>query len=286
MHIVTERDARHRLLWLVAQVKSEMQLAKPPQYCGIHDPVAKHLRIKVEEQVGLWGDGTYVPENPPRIVIDPTKGDQERLNFTFFHEVSHHLIREDDELYGFLDDHSPQDLHPALERYCNMGAAEFLVPESDVLQLIREQGFHIELISELDTIFSASKPAIAIQLAQCAQHQCIIVVCEYGKIPRRNQAQIPIRGAIKSTQQQLFVQYVSSSPSCKYKTGRFVPVPREHLITTAYQTQSLVKGRGNIPVRSGKIWPSDCEAFFYKGKVYGVFNLTPPPQSNQKAFSF
>lgn len=89
----------------------------------------------------------------------------------------------DGELYGFLDDHSPQDLHPTLERFCHMGAAEFLVPSVEIRKIIDEQGFSIVLIRDLDEKFPASKPAIAIQLTQCASHQCIVMVCEYGLIP-------------------------------------------------------------------------------------------------------
>lgn len=288
MSIITEKDAKQRMRELVQKVKCDMELDQPPQYCGVDDPVANHLDIKVKEQVVSFGDGgMYLPNRtPPEIAIDRTAGNQERLNFTFFHEVSHHLIREDGELYGFLHDHSPRDLQPILEKYCNIGAAEFLVPENDIRQIITERGFSVELIRELDDVFPASKPAIAIQLAQCASHSCVVVVCEYGIIPRRNRGQIGFEGVSRPSQPQLFVRYSSGSPTYKYNTGRFIPISKEHLIMTAYQEQSLVKGRGNIPVHSGREWLNDCEAMFYKGNVYAVFNITAPPPSNQLPLKF
>lgn len=287
MSIVTERDAKRRMRELVWRIKEDMSLKFQPRYHGVNDPVAKHLEIEVKEQDVQFGEGgMYIPGESPKIVIDPRSGEQERLNFSFFHEVSHHLIRMDGELYGFLDDHSPQDLHPTLERYCHIGAAEFLVPEGKVRKVIGKQGFSIELIRELDEKYPASKPAIAIQLAQCATHQCIVVVCNYGVIPQRNEAQTPLIDTQEDVQSQLFVQYSSSSPSCKYTTGRFVPIPKGHLLANSYEQKSFLKGCGDLPVRSGKKWPNNCEAFFYRGKVYAVFNLTDPPSSNQMSFEF
>lgn len=288
MCIKTEMAAKERIQELIRRVKLSLKVDISTQYYGVDDPVANHLGIKVKEQVVSFGNGgMYLPSrNPPEIVIDRRVGNQERLNFTFFHEVSHHLIRKDRELYGFLHDHSPKDLHSLLEHYCNIGAAEFLVPAKDVRKIIIERGFTIKLIQELDHIFQASKPAIAIQLAQCASHSCVVVVCEYGIIPQRNLDQNAFDVVEKSTQPQMFVRYSSGSPAYKYNTGRFIPVPKEHLIMTAYEDQSLIKGRGNIPVHSGKSWTNDCEALFYKGNVYAVFNVTAPPSSNQMAFQF
>lgn len=288
MSIITETDAQRRMQELVRKVKIDMEMDYLPHYRGVDDPVANHLGINVREQIVSYGDGgVYLPSRtPPEIVINRAAGNQERLNFTFFHEISHHLIREDDDLYGFLHDHSPSDLQPLLEQYCNIGSAEFLVPSDDMRQIISDQGFAIELIRDLDEVFPASKPAIAIQLAQCAAHSCVVVVCEYGIIPQRKQGQNVFDGLENPALPQLFVQYSSGSPAYKYNTGRFIPISKEHIIMTAYQQHSLIKGRGNIPVHSGRAWPNECEAMFYRGNVYAIFNVTAPPSSNQMAFNF
>lgn len=286
MPVMTERDAGQRMRELVWRVKEDMEQRFSPQYSGVNDEVAKHLKIEVRERKLQYGyGGTYIPGEFPRIAIDPTSGEQERLNFTYFHEVSHHLIRQDGELYGFLDDHSPRDLHPTLEHYCNIGAAEFLIPEADIREIIRNQGFSIELIRDLDTIFPASKPAVAIQLAQCAPHQCIVIVCEYGIVPQRSRHQAELGGIPRDVHPQLFVQYSSGSPSCRYKPGRFIPVPKDHFLAGIYESQIFTKGHDNIPFLSGTKWPVDCEGFFYKGKVYAVFHITDPPSPNQMALN-
>lgn len=287
MSIITEKDAKRRIRELVLRVKNDMELEDLPNYRGVSDPIARHLKIVVKEQPVPFGDGgMYVTKSPPEIAIDPTMGNQERLNFTFFHEVCHHLIREDDELYGFLHDHSPQNMELTVEHYCNIGAAEFLAPMNLVREIINERGFNIELIGELDKVFPLSKPAIAIQLAQCASHACVVVVCEYGLIPKHNHRQYLLGGIPIPDQPQLFVRYSSGSPTYNYNTGRFIPIPKEHLITTAYDTRAPVKGRDNIPVHSGRAWPNDCEAYYYKGNVFAIFNVTVPLSPNQMAFNF
>ncbi len=280
MLITTERQAKQRVVELVRQVKSKMNLQSPPEYMGVNDPTARFLGIAVEEGFLHLDDGLY-DSSPPKIIIDPDKSDQERLNFTFFHEVTHHLIRQDGELYGFLDDHSPEHFDETKDMYCNIGAAEFLIPQFDVRQVIAQSGFTIDLIQQFDTVYPASKPAIAIQLAQCAPHQCIVVVCEYGQIPRHNRVQSGFGVRTGPAFSQLFVRYSSSSPTCKYTSGRFVAIPRDHLITDAYESQQPVRGEANIPFRSGTKWAVNCEATCYKGKVYAVFNISDPVPRNQ-----
>lgn len=285
MPIKTESDAKQRVRELVWQIKKELNIQHPPQYCGVNDPIASHLGIKVREQNLSPDDGLYLPGTPPRIALDPAVSEQERLNFTYFHEISHHLIREDDELYGFLDDCSPQELSPTLEKYCNIGAAEFLVPMLDLRQIISSQDFSIQLIPELDQQFPASKPAIAIQLAECAAHECIVLICEFGLLPELNPGQTGL-GLRAAPQPCLFVRYSSSSPSCKYTSGRFVPIRRNHLLANAFDEKSAIKGFDSIPFRSKTNWSVACEALYYRGKVYAVFNITSPQSPAQLRLNF
>lgn len=285
MPICTEQEARRRVRALVHRTQAGLGLQEAPHYLGAEDPIADYLGIIVkEEPLPLGDEGQYIPDDPPIIVIDPRVSDPDRLNFTFFHEVSHHLICQDDELYSFIHEYaSANDKHfdTALEHYCNVGAAEFLIPADGVREAIEEQGFSIKLVEHLESIYPASKPAIAIQLAQCATHQCFVVVCEWGQMP---QQQIPQASFLSPVDRrsQLYVLYASSSPSTKYPIGRFVPVPNDHVIALAYQSQNAVKGVAPILFRSGnRGWKCECEAFYYKGKVYAAFNVSPPTSPRQ-----
>lgn len=286
MPIATEHDARWRLKELVWRVQDEMGNEFSRRYRGVDDPIASHLNIKIKEGGVYYGTGgIYVSGERPKIVIDPRSGGQERLNFTYFHELSHHLIREDGDLFSFFDDFSPKDFHETLEHYCNIGAAEFLVPEAEIREIISERGFSIELLRELDAIYTASKPAIAIQLSHCAPHQCIVLICKYGIVPQRIEGQVPFDWMPADVSPQLYVHYSSSSPSLKYRTAPFVVISKDHLLSDVYESRKELKGRDNIPFKSRKKWPVDCEGFFYKGKVYAIFHITPPPSQNQLAFN-
>jgi len=288
MQVRTEQEARQRIRDLVQRTKAAVGLQEAPQYLGVEDSVADYLGIMVkEEPLPLGDEGQYIPADPPIIVLDPRISDPDRLNFTFFHEVSHHLIRQDDGLFSFLHEHasvSDEHFDAALGYYCNVGAAEFLIPAEEVRKIIEEQGFSIRLVQHLELIYPASKPAIAIQLAQCATHRCFVVVCEWGQIPQQHVPQASFISPMDKGP-QLYVLYASSSPSAKYPIGRFVAVPSDHVIALAYQSQSTVKDTAPILFRSGnREWKCECEAFYYKGKVYAAFNASPPTSPKQLRF--
>jgi len=284
MQVLTEQQARQRVLELVWHAKAALGLQSPPRYMGVKDSIAIHLGIVVREEALPFDEGQYIPADPPIVVLNPQIGDPDRLNFTFFHEISHHLIRQDDVLYSFLHEYAPndEDFKIALNRYCNIAAAEFLIPSEDVRKVIAERGFSITLVGYLEPQYPASKPAIAIQLAQCASHKCFVVICEYGWVPQRATQQIRMDGVSQVRQPQLYVLYASSSPSvAKYTIARFVPIPKDHIITASYESRQLVRGLARIPFRSGTLWECECEAFFHKGKIYAAFNDSLPMSPHQ-----
>jgi hypothetical protein len=167
--ILTQEQARRRVLELVWRTKVELGLHSPPRYMGVNDPIAAHLGIVVtEEEILPFDEGLYKPGDPPRIVLDSRVRDPDRMNFTFFHEISHHLIRQDAELYSFLDEYVPSndDFKTALDHYCNIGSAEFLIPEDDVRRVIAEQGFSITLVEHLELLSIAAR-CIPPMIARC-----------------------------------------------------------------------------------------------------------------------
>jgi Zn-dependent peptidase ImmA (M78 family) len=285
MSIRNFREAEQRLVDLIQAVKEDPAIKPPYKYIGKNDPVSLLLKFDTKEQKLSGEYGLYIPDPPdgdkPLIVIDPNGSDEERLNFTYFHEVSHHLLRSDNELYGFLDEIATQndDLQTLKERFANIGAAEFLLPGKDVKELIDKKSFSIKLLLELDKMYPASKPAIAIQLARHATHKCIVVVCEYGSVPIKNEEQInlPEEYTGKTEKKHYHIRYSASSPSYKYSIGKYVVIPKNHLLRKIFEEKiEFNKGVDNIPFRSKKEWTVPCEGIFYKGKVYAVFNIEPP----------
>lgn len=283
MQLQTDKSVRQRVQNLVDRVRSKV--GGPLYYRGVRDPVADYLGIQVVEKPMPIAEGQYIPSSPPQIVIDPTIHDPDRRNFTFFHEVTHHLIAQDDDLTELLNEYAYHDYERALERLCNIGAAEFLIPAAHVRAAIEREGFAMRVLESLDHLYRASKPAIAIQLAACAPHQCVVVVCERG-IPHREREQSALFQSSNARQPYLFVQYAACSPSFAYSCGRFAAIPFNHLIESAYHERRSLKGRASIPFMSGTEWLVDCDAHFYLGKVYAAFNVTSPPSDLQLGFDF
>jgi hypothetical protein len=285
MALRTDLEARCRLREVIQSTVAMAGLERVAGYTGTGDPIAASLGIRIVEQPLPAGEeGQYIPSDPPVIVLDSTVSDPGRLSFTFFHEVTHHLVREDPELLSFIHELSAardKDFRMALESYCNAGAAEFLIPAADVQAVIRDQGFTIKLVEQLEPVYPASKPATTSQLAQCATHECFLLVCAEGQIPGETPPQASYTPAsVKGD--RLHSQYAFSSPSSRYPIGRFVPVPADHPIADAYVTKGYVTGNGPILFKSGnRRWRCECEAFFYKGKVYAAFNVTPPTSPEQ-----
>jgi len=285
MQIRNFREAEQKLFDIIQDIKRNLSIHSPYKYSGINDPLGILLDIKIKEQK-LYGEyGWYLNESPdtgkPTVVLDTTSSDEERLNFTFFHEIVHHLIRSDNEIYAFIDKVATQndDLKNIKERLANIGAAEFLLPGKDIKDAINKNSFSIKLILELDKKYPASKPAIAIQLARQAIHKCFVIVCEYGPIPNKDTKQPElIKQERVSETNYLHIRYAASSPTNNYSIGSYAIIPKSHILNDIYKNKlPLAKGKDIIPFRSGTDWSVPCEGIFYKGKVYAVFNIESPP---------
>jgi len=285
MQIKNFQEAERRLIDLIETIKLDSNIKHLYKYHGINDPIGKQLGIEIKEQALHNQYGFYMSESPktgkPTITIDPNGSDEERLNFTYFHEVAHHIIRSDDELYSFIDEKATQnaDLNALKEKLANIGAAEFVIPSKDVKEAINENGFSINLLLELDKKYPASKPAITIQLARQASHKCFVIVCEFGQVAHKETDQIELIEKEKiSNSKCLYVRYATSSPSNKYSIGLFTTISKKHLLSDVFENKlPLKKGKDVIPFRNGKEWKELYEGMYYKGKVYAVFNLEKPP---------
>lgn len=291
MKISTPSQARGRIKEIVRNAIAEAGVSGPLRYTGPEDALAKSLGICITESVEMDDEGRYIPIAPPlstrpNIIVNPTSGDIERLSFTYFHELTHHLIREDEELFSFLNEYatSATEFEHVVEHYCNIGAAEFIVPSEAVSDCIRSNGFGVGLIEALDRRYVASKPAIAIQLAHCAQHACFVVVCETGNPNRRVTRTDPIWTLTADGKQSLYVSLASKSYSPRierYTISKYARIPTNHVISASYQGKCKVKGTARLPFQGETVWEVDCEAMYLKSKVYAVFNVAQPISPDQ-----
>ena len=225
------------------------------------------------------------------ILINSRIQNKERKQFTRFHEVVHHLINEDGELISTLHDatwNQNGEYKKQLERLCNIGAAEFLMPREKFTQLYKEKGFNVQLIPFAANHFRSSAIATTIQLAQVAPNSCITAICENGLIPN---ATVPSQSHFfdaeeLTTNPKLHVVYSASSPAAKYGLARDTNIPDDHLIYQAFLEAQPLEGESYVPFRTGKKMPCNCEALPDGDRVYVLFHWGPPPNPNPDQLTF
>ena len=227
------------------------------------------------------------------ILINSRIQNKERKQFTRFHEVTHHLIDEDEELISVLHDvtwDQNGEYERQVERLCNIGAAEFLMPREEFTKLYKEKGFSVELIPFAANHFESSAIATTIQLAQVAPNSCITAICEFGLISNktaRSQGDL-FDEKNRTPKPKLHVVYSASSPVTKYWLARGTNIPNDHLIHQAFLEAQHLEGESYIPFRSGNQMPCDCEALPDKdrNRVYALFHMIPPPNPNPDQLTF
>lgn len=257
------------------------------EYCSTEkanfEEICTGLRLDVREVPLSHGiDGMY-KEN--RILINSEIRSAERRRFTQFHELMHYLFDVDGELISDLHEltfSNDDELNRQIEIYCNIGAAEFLMPRENLRKLYEERGFNVELILYAADYFKSSTIAATIQLAQVAPNQCITAICELAS-NNTTPSQINLfhQKYRSNKKQRLHVVYSALSPTAKYPLAKSTVIPIDHMIHDAFLQDNPVEGKSYVPFRSGKKMPCYCEALADGDRIYTLFHLTPPPNPDQ-----
>lgn len=277
---------KRRVIQLVREVVSKYASTTTPTF----DEICSNLGLNVVEDV-LPGrkDGMYAAKEKT-IFIDSRMQNEERKRFTQFHEVTHFLLKQDDDLISELDEYinsQADGYSEQLDEYlCNVGAAEFLMPSKEFAMLYEKEGFNVQLILSAANHFKSSAIAATIQLAQVAPNKCIAVVCENGLIPNDT---ISSQNSLFTTNNQpynkpkLHVIYSASSPAADRWLAKYTIFPNDHLINQAFLQVKMLEGESEI-LFPGWQEPCTCEALPQKNRVYALFHLSPLPDPNQMTF--
>lgn len=284
--LATLEDIENKLSIAIADIRKSFPDGSNYTY-SIDNPIANSLGLTIEEQADIGVDG-YI--SGKTIVINNDITYQERKNFSLFHEISHYLIKNDDEINSFLMEFhagKEDEYQRYIEFLCNSGAGEFLAPIGKIREIIAEKKYSITLLKDIDKIFPVSKPALLFQLARAASHKCTLVVIERGPLQRGTEQQHAELKSVPTSGNQYYILYSATSKRNKYRPGRFAIIPKHHLLRNAFEEQRYLKGKDFIPYKSGnKDHKIDCEAMYYHGKVYGLFNLEPPPNDHLQSRLF
>jgi IrrE N-terminal-like domain len=210
------------------------------------------------------------------IVLDTKKGSIERQRFTWFHEITHILIRRYDELYSILHEQyvGEQEFTRIRERLCDIGAAEFLMPRQQIRALFGQSRYSLACLEAVSATTGASRTAVCIQLARCAPHRCAVVVCQSRVIESSSPMlitdvlQLPV----------LCVVVSMASPSMKYLIARGTVISQNHLLFEAYQAKTGCIVHGQAPLLfKRQDWVVHCEGVRLGSQVFGLFQVDEPP---------
>lgn len=252
------------------------------QYAVWADPDKLACALEIPVVEGKLGAGLEGVALPGIIIRDPTTGVQARRRFTLYHEIVHHLVRKNDELLFLLHDQysSDEDFRRITERLCNAGAAEFVIPRDSVLAAIEVSGFSISLVRDLSRANEVSSTAACVQLARCAKHKCIAVVCRM--VPNTTEDR-PSLFTQTRPGKVLSVEIAISSASTKYTIARGNLIPKGHLLFDAYEagSEKVLRGKAPIPFRDNRRWEKECEAMCLGTQVFGLFHIDPPPVNSR-----
>ena len=275
-------DMRSHVVKLVRQTVEEHASTEIPIFEEIQEGLGLVLK---EGRLPRDVDGMIEGNT---IVLNSEIRNRERREFTQFHEVMHYLMNADEDLISELDAVTSTEngeYKRKLEQFCNIGAAEFLMPREQFRALFNKSGFSVNVIPLASSHFGASSIATTIQLAQIAPNSCISAICEFGTPPNDMS---PTQGDLLyaknvTNKPTLHVAYSASSPNTKYPLAKNTRIPEDHLIHQAFSNSGPIEEKSYVPFRSGKKMPCYCEALQDKdrNRVFVIFHLTLPPSPDQ-----
>lgn len=227
--------------------------------------------------------GCYLKEDK-KIVLNSRVYLLERLHFTFDHELMHDRIEHDDDLLSLLADAyiQSEEALSIIERLCNAGAAELLMPSDDVRMMVREHDFSPGIIPLLCDRYNASSIAVAFQMIFTATHHCYLVIAESTYAVPDSDLPMLIDMQRTEAQPRLVMIYTAASPAAKYHIKRGQIVATDHPLCAAWHQQGeVVSCRARMPLPSGKRWDVDFDAVCFRGKVFAFFNVSHPVGKEQ-----
>lgn len=265
---VTEKELIRRSIELASKIRQDIELSS----LGMdnYEQVAQKYKLTFEWETLPDGDeGSYIKEKR-QIILDKRVNTPERIHFSFYHELMHAHIEDNDDLLSLLADAHIADEYDTIERMCNAGAAELLVSGDEVFGLLRTNPFSASLIPLMCERFLASSLAVAFKMIGHTSHECHLVIAEPS--------------TFNGDGVKLVIIYTGRSSAVeKYsiKWGQILPT-RSLLYQAWYQDDGKsCQGEDAIPFASGTEWIVPCDAIRFRGKVFAFFNVKPPISVNQ-----
>ncbi|MFC5849537.1 ImmA/IrrE family metallo-endopeptidase [Deinococcus petrolearius] len=210
-------------------------------------------------------DGAYDPEHHVILINSQTR--PERQRFTLAHEISHALLLGDDDLLSDLhDSFEGERLEQVIETLCNVGAAAILMPDPVIADMLERFGPTGRALAELSRRADVSASTALYALAERTPGAVLYAVCARARLTGDEEG----AGAAPV----LTVRVSGGSAGVKYALRPGTPIPPEHPVNAAFESNLPVVEASYVPFRSGRKMPADVDAFPVRGRVMVSFGLT------------
>lgn len=181
---------KRRCRELVADAKSQGWTGPP------YDPeiLASLLDIAVERvEDDIRADARIFPGEDRRLVIQcASSASPERQRFSICHEIAHTRFPDCyEEVRCRLKRGKLDKKHLELERLCNIGAGELLIPHDDFRNVVRGRGVTIELAEEVRQTFACSIEAGLYRLVDLTDEKCAVAFLSKRLKPREERRNHP-----------------------------------------------------------------------------------------------
>jgi hypothetical protein len=143
--------------------------------------LATLLGIKTKATNSITVEAQIIPVGGQFELLFREDVSDNRLNFTFAHEISHTLFPDCGEMVRERNARRKQfDPNKEIENLCNLGASHILMPspffEEDLLRL----GSHLQMVDVVAGIYHASREATILRMISASESPCAAVYFRYG----------------------------------------------------------------------------------------------------------
>jgi len=264
--IMSGRAMRAHVVELVRRTVIELGLSRNVGY----EAVVKALELP-PVQFHRMPATTLGRRHDRQITINSDITCDARREFTIFHEILHILLDMDgtipSELMEYVDGDS-DDYHCRIEEFCNVGAAEWIMPSHEFKQLMDAQGWKLQALRQIKDGFRSSTMAAAFQFAHCNPDPCHVVICESRYSDQQASPQLDI-AAPQSSSHRLTVAYTARNET-NYIMRRNMVVAHDHLVNRAWRAKESMHDKAYGFFINAR-WPMECEVVPIDGRAYAVF---------------
>ena len=142
------------------------------------------FEVRDSDKLAPGQAGQLVHKPGRKIIVLNAHDHAFRKRFTVLHEIAHDVLAVPSEHGAVLAGDSLERVRgrPKEEVWCDVFAAECLVPWQAIQPLTQQRAFTAETITDLSKHFEASKQCVASRFAQCSPELAAYVLAEDGVV--------------------------------------------------------------------------------------------------------